>query len=281
MLAVRYQPSAFLSAFVEDFWLYDGYVSAHTRERILPCGTFELVFNLREDELRIYSSARPGQYRRFSGAVVSGPYAGYFGSDAVEEFSVMGVHFRPGGAFPFLGMPAGELADTHVDLAVLWKGRASSLRAELAETASAAGRFRLLEQALIRHLYRPLEHHPAVAAALHAFRQPAVPARTRELACAVNLSERRFIDVFRAEVGMTPKVFSRVQRFQRVLAAAHADMAPDWAELALACGYFDQSHLIRDFLLFSGVSPADYVRRLDALRSLGAHTKPNHLALAE
>jgi AraC-like DNA-binding protein len=281
MLVVRYRPSTAFCAFVEDFWLYDGYVSAHARERILPSGTFELVFNLREDELRIYSSARPGQYRRFSGAVVSGPYAGYFGSDAVEEISVMGVHFRPGGAFPFLGMPAGELADTHVDLAAIWKGHASSLRAELAETASAAERFRRLEQALIRHLYRPLEHHPAVAAALHAFRQPVAPARTGKLASAVNLSERRFIDVFRAEVGMTPKVFSRVQRFQRVLATANADTSTDWAELAFACGYFDQSHLIRDFLLFSGVSPADYVRRLDALRMQGAHTKPNHLALAE
>ena len=281
MLAVRYQPSVPLSAFVEDFWLYDGYVSAHARERILPCGTFELVFNLREDELRIYGSAPSGHCRRFSGAVVSGPYAGYFGSDAVEEISVMGVHFRPGGAFPFLGIPAGELADTHVDLAAVWKGSASSLRAQLAETASVAGRFRLLEQALIEHLFRPLAHHPAVAAALDAFRQPAVPARTGELASAVNLSERRFIDVFRAEVGMTPKVFSRVQRFQRVLAAAHADTSADWAELAFAYGYCDQSHLIRDFLQFSGVSPADYVRRLNALRSQGAHTKPNHLALAE
>lgn len=280
MLARRYRPKAPLSELVEDLWCYDGYIAAHDRERILPSGTFELVFNLREDELRIYGSATPG-LRRFSGAVISGPYAGYFGSDAAEEVSIMGVHFKAGGAFPFLGFPAGDLADRHIDLGDTWKGRAAALRAQLAETASAEQRFRLLEQALIRRLREPVHHHAAVATALRAFRQPALPARTRDLAREVGLSERRFIDVFRAEVGMTPKIFGRVQRFQRVLCAANTATLPDWAALALSCGYFDQSHLIRDFREFTGISPADYLRRLDALRAGGSHTKPNHLPLAE
>ena len=267
MFARRYRPKSPLCEFVEDLWSYDGYVSAHARERILPSGTFELVFNLREDELRIYSPVTPAQYRRYSGAVISGPYAGYFGSDAAEEVSIMGVHFRPGGAFPFLGFPAGDLADRHVDLRDAWKGHASALHAQLADTASAEQRFRLLEQALLRRLQRPLQHHPAVATALAAFRRPAVPARTLQLAREVGLSERRFIDLFRAEVGTTPKVFSRVQRFQRVLAATQAVGSPDWAELAFSCAYFDQSHLIRDFRQFTGISPADYLRRLNALRS--------------
>jgi AraC-like DNA-binding protein len=281
MIALRHRPHPLLSEFVEDFWLYDGYVSAHAGERILPSGTFELALNLRENELRIYDPVRAGRIRRYSGAVISGPYAGYFGSDAAEEVSIMGVHFKPGGAFPFLGFSAGELADAHLDLAEIWKGDAEDLRAQLTAVPVGKDRLRLLERRLIEHLKRPLEHHPAIATALDAHRRPEACTRTRELARSVGLSERRFIDLFRLEVGMTPKIFDRVRRFQRALSKIHRTEQHDWPALALACGYYDQSHLIRDFRQFTGIGPTDYVGRMQLLVAEGAHAKPNHLAFAE
>jgi AraC-like DNA-binding protein len=281
MIACRYRPHRALSDFVEDLWLYDGYVPAHARERILPSGTFELVLNLQENELRIYDSAKPGRVRRYSGAVISGPYAGYFGSDGAEEVSIMGVHFKPGGAFPFLRFAAGELADAHIDLAEIWKGDAENVRAQLVELAAPMDRLRLLEQKLMEHLTGPLEHHAAVATALHAHQHPHASTRTRDLARSVGLSERRFIDLFRSAVGMTPKLFDRVQRFQRALRQIATTGKHDWPALALTCGYCDQSHLIRDFRQFTGISPTDYVGRMQSLRAKGAHAKPNHLAFAE
>lgn len=102
----------------------------------------------------------------------------------------------------------------------------------------------------------------------------------RELARDAGLSNRRFIDVFRFEVGVKPKLFTRVQRFQSVLRLVHRPDVPDWGQLALEHGYFDQSHLIRDFLAFSGLSPAEYLRHLRDLRKRGLHVKFNHLPLA-
>src|SRR6185369_5493935 len=75
---------------------------------------------------------------------------------------------------------------------------------------------------------------------------------TRELAREAGLSEKRFIDVFKFEVGLNPRLFSRIRRFQRVLGRVQRSGAPDWAQLALNQGYFDQSHLIRDFVAFFG-----------------------------
>src|SRR5262245_40088548 len=82
MLHRSYGLSPPLCEFVSDFWLYENYDGKHRRELILPSGTFELVFNLQEDELRIYSPTEPTQCRRFSGALISGPYSGSFMSDA-------------------------------------------------------------------------------------------------------------------------------------------------------------------------------------------------------
>ena len=280
MLFRSYTPGPLLSDFVENFWLYDGYSSPHVHERIFPSGTFELVFNLRDDELRIYSKADSGRCSRYSGSLVSGPYNAFFVTDRAEEFSVMGVHFRPGGAFPFLGLSAYELADRHLDLATIWGRRAGEIRERLASAPSARERFRLLENGLRSRLHAPLEHHPAVSLALDGFRSNHSRAVVRKLAREAGLSDRRFIDVFRSEVGLKPKLFNRIERFQRVLEKVHRLPEPEWEQLALQYGYFDQSHLIRDFLEFSGFSPADYFRRLKDLRSRRVHVKVNHLPVA-
>ena len=73
-------------------------------------------------------------------------------------------------------------------------------------------------------------------------------------------SQRRFIEVFRDEVGLTPKLFCRVVRFQQVVQKIHRQRQVDWAGVAVDCGYYDQAHFIHDFQAFSGFSPTTYLR---------------------
>lgn len=266
-------PAPPLSDFVDRLWLCSD-LPQHAGERILPSGTIELVVNLHEDEIRIYDSSHPSRMKRFSGAVISGAYGGFFVIDALQHVSMMGVHFRPGGAFPFLGLPAGELADTHVDLHSLWGSPARELRERLCAAATPAERFARMEEALVRRLQAPLKQHGAVPAALAMFERTGGGASVREVARSVGLSQRRFIQVFAAEVGLTPKLYCRVGRFQRARELVRQSTAPDWAEVAVACGYCDQSHLIRDFQAFSGLSPSAY------LRQSSEHVLPNHVPQA-
>jgi AraC-like DNA-binding protein len=284
MLFRSHTPRAPLCDVIEDFRMYENYAGRHRRERILPSGTFELVFNLRDDELRIYSdsSGSPREKcRRYSGALISGPYAGSFMTDTEEEASILGIHMRPGGAFALLGLPAGELANAHVDLRTVWGPSVVGLRERLCAARAPAERFQLLESALIARLAEPSTRHGAVRCALNLLTRSHGRARVRDVAKAVDLSQRRLIEVFTNEVGLTPKLFGRVQRFQRALALARNDAGLDWAELAAACGYFDQSHLIRDFVAFAGMSPADYRRRQSRLDRAGLHRKRNHLPLMD
>lgn len=273
-----YKPNAPLSDFVENFWAYS-FNSVRLRERIFPSGTFEIVFNLRDDEIRIYKDAEADSFQRYSGAIISGPYAGPFLTDTALESSVIGVHFKPGGAFPFLGVGAEELRGRHCDLEAIWGTGAVALRERLCGTGPVEHRFRLLEQFLKTRL-RSLKRHSAVVLALSVFAH-ARSQMTRELAHDACLSEKRFIDVFRREVGVNPRLLTRICRFQRILARTQRPDGLNWAELASNYGYFDQSHLIRDFVAFSSVSPTEYVRRVENLRNRGVHAKFNHLPLAE
>ena len=153
-----YKPKPPLSKFVDNLWLYEGHETDLKPERILPTGTLELAINLRQNELVFYDAERPENCSRLSGAIVSGAHGRSFAPDSVGETAIIGVHFKPGGAFPFLGLPAGDLADTHVDLETLWGPSAHRLRERLCETRTSAERFRLLP--VLRRPARPTHGAP-------------------------------------------------------------------------------------------------------------------------
>lgn len=257
MLFLKHAPRPPVSEFVEYLWLVSD-APSHDQERVLPAGTLELVLNLHEDEIRIYDDA--GGCRSFSGTVISGAYGRPFVIDTREHAMTMGVHFRPGGAFPFTLAPPGELGDAHVDVEVLWGAAAvEELRERLASALTHRERFQILERALALRAVEAREARPVVQFALRALARP--DASVRELVASTGLSHRHFTNVFRDEVGMTPKLFARIRRFQRAIALASERSRPNFAALAAECGYGDQGHLIRDFAAFARATPAHYFKQ--------------------
>jgi AraC-like DNA-binding protein len=257
MRFASHQPGPPLEDFVHTFW-HCSHAAAHPRARILPCGTCELVVNLRDDEIRIYDSQRPECYERFPGIVVVGAYAGAFDIDPSQRTFMMGVHFKPGGAFPFFGAAVGELVSSHVALEDLWGRPATELRERLCAAATPQKRFQILEETLKDRL-RCSSKHPAVSLALDIFGAAGIGDSVRAVAERVGLCQRRFIQLFTGQVGLTPKLFCRVLRFKHAREFVDQARALDWSQVALTCGYSDQSHLIHDFLEFSGQSPTGYL----------------------
>jgi AraC-like DNA-binding protein len=254
MLFLKHSPAAPIAEFVEYLWLLRD-APAHGRERIFPTGALELVINLDEDQVRIYDEA--GACRRFSGSVLSGAYGRPFVIDTAEHAFAMGVHFRCGGAFPFTrGTAPGELACGHVDLGMLWGTGASALREQLCAARSHAARFRILERALLD----ALEQRRVDARMQWAARRLSTGTeRVRDVVASSGFSHRYFESLFRDTVGMTPKLFSRVQRFQRTLEAFRKPASASWARLASDCGFYDQAHLIRDFAEFAACTPSQFL----------------------
>jgi AraC-like DNA-binding protein len=120
-------------------------------------------------------------------------------------------------------------------------------------------KFQLLERWLLWIADQPLKHHAAISFALEEFDSDPGLRSSAVVAEKVSLSQRRFIDIFRNEVGMTPKLFCRVQRFQEIIQRLQHRDAVDWVDLALSCGYTDQSHFIHEFREFSGLRPSEYL----------------------
>jgi AraC-like DNA-binding protein len=253
-------PKPPLSSFVELFWFYDGFPArSHKKERLMPDGSVELVINLKDDEARIYDREDLDKYDRLPGALLCGPHSSFFVIDTAEQDSVMGIHFKPGGAFPFFKLPADKLHNLHVSLEDLWKAEARFLRERLLEAPTPEEKFKVLEDCLLAQALKPLERHRAVNFALGLFRNIHTAPAMAQVSDQIGISSRRFIQLFSSEVGLTPKLFCRVRRFQRVLQQIHTGAEFDWVDLAASCGYFDQAHFIHDFKEFAGINPTTYL----------------------
>lgn len=259
MQSLKYTPRAPLSSFVNCLWYWEGAPRTHSKERLLPNGEAAIIFNLRDDPVRIYDAQDLGRYCSYGHAVLSGARSNCFVIDTKQEERVVGVEFQPGGAFPFLRMPVSETQELSIALEDIWPKRTGDIRERLLALPDAESMLKTLESCLLEQLARPLELHPAVSYALGHFQRAPHAARIAVVSERIGLSPRRFIEVFHRHVGLTPKVFCRVRRFQRVLQAVHGKKEVDWAQIALECGYYDQPHFIHDFQSFSGLTPSSYL----------------------
>ena len=179
--------------------------------------------------------------------------------DTATLKSAMGVLFWPGGARAFFDASADLLCKESVSLDLIWGSFASELRDRLREAHTATAKFQVLESALVERVNQRLELHSAVEYALCEFARAPHIRSVLGVARETGLSRRRFAQLFREQVGLTPKLYCRLHRFQQVLRQIASGAPVDWADLALAGGYCDQAHLVNQFRNFSGISPSVYL----------------------
>jgi AraC-like DNA-binding protein len=244
-----HRPPPPLASFVDFLWESGPYVRQYPAERVLPTGAMDLVIDL-----------APGGC---DCSTVSGARSMFFLLDTSRPREFIGARFKIGRGFVFFAS-ASAMRDLRIPLETLWGRAAAELRERLVGLPPGAARFALLQRFLLCRLDREQQPHPAVRHASKRLLCSHGSASIGVLADECGLSRRRFIEIFRDQVGLTPKLFGRLRRFRRSLAAIGAAQEVDWADLAAACGYADQPHFIHDFRAFTGLTPSVYLRHRTA-----------------
>jgi AraC-like DNA-binding protein len=253
------RPSGPLHAYVESLWYSERAALPHIRERSLPTGCVDIVVPLLQEHLIRYDSEHDTQARHLRGAIVQGAFD-RFGVRGTEGASaVVGVHFTPGGAAAFFGGALPALRNRTELLEDLWGPSARELRERLQAAASPACTLQLLHEHLLQRLRGAAPIDPLAAFAIAAFRCDPAQARVEPVQRASGCTPAQFIRRFEQGVGLTPKRFARVLRFGLLLPQLVRCGPRDWAQIAADGGYFDQSHLIREFRQLAGMAPGAYV----------------------
>jgi len=264
LLYLEHTPAPPLDHFVRKLWYARAPQPGHSRERVLPTGNTQVLVNLASECLHDCPEGEPD--RKSPPSIVVGARSTYEIVNTADMAELIGIVFEPG-RFPVFALDAADLFSNRlVDLEDLWGIRARTLRDRLRELPGPEAKLRcfgrfLLEAFAVPMLRsRPL-HHCAVDYALRRFAHAPSMGTVSDVARSTGWSERRFSQVFREQVGLPPKVWCRLQRFQRAVQQLHAGIDMPWAKLALDCGFYDQSHFANDFRAFSGVDITTYSAR--------------------
>lgn len=276
------KPGMRLAPYVALIWASNGMTSAvekrALRERVLPTGGVHLAFRLDRSPLRLITpdaSGAPGRPVDIAPCVVGGARCAPYIKDTSHRPPTIGMLLRPGAARLLFGVPAHELAGAHTDIGLLWPH--IDLRAlceELAEISDLSRRLAVFEDRF------PLPSPAGTALPrliTHALKRFGDFARVGTVVAETGVSHRHFTQNFADFMGLSPKAYCRVLRFNRAIDLIAPPVInpdainPDWADLAADAGYADQAHMIRDFRTIAGLTPTQYHRlRTDTPRHLGA-----------
>jgi AraC-like DNA-binding protein len=259
---VRYreiQPCAELQPFISTFWIleHDGQDAAP--QRVVPDGHSELILNENHPFQFFQGDGWLDQPRCFFAGQIDGPLL----LRPTGPAKMLGIGFHPDGAARLLGRPVHELSGLFTPVYDL----SSTLSRKLNDAFDGPDVIAGVELALVSCANSSRRSDVGVSEAISRIERSKgaldIAVLAKELALSTRQLERRFL----AEVGLSPKMFSRIQRFRGVFAAL-GQTSCNWVETAVSCGYYDQAHLIRDCRRLAGITPTSL---LDEDANLARH----------
>jgi AraC-like DNA-binding protein len=247
-------PDPDLSGMVREYWEVQGNLGPF-REKVLPNGCVELMVNLGP----VHRTLKDKDLGTWDRAWLSGLQDRALLIESLQGTHLVAARLHPLGARDLLGACVPETAGTVVDLSTLVGSHERELRERLLAAGSPRARFHLLESFLRRRLSgRPSRDIVRWAASRIEATHGSL--RIAKLHDELGVSRKHLAIVFARDMGVSPKVYARIQRFAWVVERIQDSARVNWSELAGRAGYSDQSHLIRDFQRVAAANPTEFLR---------------------
>lgn len=248
-------PDGALAGIVQEYWEVEGHLSPF-RERILPNGSTELMVNLSPAHTMV-THAGTSVWER---AWFSGLHERAIVIQSLDGTHLVSARLHPLGALRLFGPDVPRSVNAVADLELLLGPAARELRALLLGAESTEERFAHLERFLVPRLSPDTVPSTVVRDAARLIEEAHGNLRIASLHTDLGGSRKQLWLRFARELGMSPKAYAQIQRFVWTLARLRESTSVEWPRLAVAAGYSDQSHLVRDFRRVASASPTEFLR---------------------
>lgn len=263
MILENHNISPELQAYIEAIFHFKGFQPDHSIERVVPTGHIFLIFELDGIPRNTFDNETLAPQATYTEAWISGMHKRYISISAHQDSEMFVIQFKSTGAFPFLHIPINELNGKVIPAKEIVGIEVNTLRQALLEAADNAGKFQAAEAwlndrfiadkvppATILELVEKLKKAPALTAA-----------ELTQLIQSYPYSQKHLINQFKKYLGLTPKYFQRIFRFNEILAKIYQKQSLSWTQISYDCGYTDQSHFIKEFRHFSGFNPQEFLNQ--------------------
>jgi AraC-like DNA-binding protein len=240
---------------------YQGWTEASAqvvRRREVPASAFPFIINFGAP-FRIVDCARRADSPQRLSTFVAGIHDSFVVVESQGNSCCIQVNFTPIGARLFFQLPLWELSNRSIAFDDLFGQQSLRVVETFAATGDWDRRFDLLEALIHKRMSEAMPPRPEILSAWAEMQQTHGAVDITALARKTGWSHKHLIAQFRDQVGAPPRRLGRILRFQRAIKHLGEGTRARWATLAIDCGYFDQSHMIREFREFAGCTPAEYV----------------------
>jgi AraC-like DNA-binding protein len=262
-----HRPSFPLNNFIDSFIYLEGLSFTHTLDRFLPDGNTELIIDLREGPQYIHDNDTLQVIQSCRHAWVSGVRTRPITIPSGSGNKLIVIGFKKGSAHPFYRFPMSELTNSVVRADLVFGNSICELREQLLFARSVSEMFYLIEKFLLTQAGENIHVNSISKCIQYAITritsQPHVQS-FQKLSEHIGYSQKHFIDLFRKQVGVVPKQYLKIMRFQKAILEAETSHSINWSQLAQESGFYDQAHFIHDFKEFSGFTPREYMQQKNA-----------------
>jgi AraC-like DNA-binding protein len=257
-------PAPPLCEFVSALIYYDSIDPIHEMDRFLPDGNTEIIINLHDQPQYMYDNETLKKVQTCRYAWVSGVRTQPITIPSGRGSKMLIVAFKKGKAHPFYSLPMNELTDWVIEANQVFGHCVLDLREQLLACKTPARMFELVEMFLLRQAGNALPSDNLSRCVEYAVSKiTSQPNRLsfQRLSDQIGYSQKHFISMFKQQVGMPPKQYMKIMRFQNAIREIEENGSIHWAEIALRNGFYDQAHFIHEFSHFSGFTPGEYMQR--------------------
>lgn len=247
-----------LDQFIDVFVYFERVEHAHTVDRFLPNGDTEILIDFHDTPQFIYDNNTLKEIQACHHVWASGVRTEPITIPSGNGAAMMVIAFKKGMAAPFFPFPMEEISDCVVDADLVWGSEFGDLRERLLDTKNIELRFRMVEDFLLTKFRSKLNLNPCVAFAVDEMTERPDALSIARMNTKIGYSQKHFTEMFRKQVGVTPKSYLKIMRFQKAVRTIDAAVSIDWRLIAQDCGFYDQAHFINDFKHFSGFTPEQY-----------------------
>jgi len=256
----NHTPEPPVGNYIESIFHYSGFMPAHSLERVVPTGHLYLIFELDGIQRNIFDNDTLKPLNKFKNGWISGQQTGCLTISAHEQSEMFVVQFKAFGAYPFLHIPLFELNDQIIPAGNILGKNIMEIRNAICSAETSAEKFKVMDKWLNSRFDDSKIPGKSFLKTVQKLQKEPV-CKLTEVVDVYPKTQKHLIDQFKKYVGLTPKVYQRILRFNEIFQKINEEEKITWADVAYQCGYSDQSHFIKEFQHFSGLNPKEFITR--------------------
>ena len=244
--------------FIEAVFYFKAFKPDHSIERVVPTGHLFIIFELDGFERNTFDNESLVPNGIYKNVWISGMHKNYLSISAHQDSEMLVIQCKAHGAYPFIKKPIDSLNNKVIAAQEVFGAAILELRNQILNTTTSSEKFKLVEKWLLKQVDQTKSAPKEIVSILEEIKSKPISENKEIIACYPN-SQKHLINQFKKYLGLTPKVFHRIYRFNEILKQLQNKQQIVWTHIAYEFGYSDQSHFIKEFKEFSGFNPQEFI----------------------